>query len=129
MDAALKKKLVASFKSFPVVRVVILYGSMASGKSRANSDIDLAVAAFHPLPKEILVQIQNDLSGEYRREVDVVDLNLIHGAIFLEAMTSGKTVLVKDKILYASLIKKLIYEQTDFIPLVRRIYKRRREKM
>ncbi|HEX4922814.1 MAG TPA: nucleotidyltransferase domain-containing protein, partial [Bdellovibrionales bacterium] len=53
---------------------VILFGSLAQGKARATSDIDLAIKGAAPLAKSVWAQIESDFEeSDLRREVDVVD--------------------------------------------------------
>ena len=54
---------------------VYLFGSRASGRARATSDIDVAIDAAAPLPRGVLVALRDALEEStipYR--VDVVDL-------------------------------------------------------
>src|SRR3990167_4676309 len=62
--------------------LVVLFGSQATGKTHARSDIDIGVAKYHPswdsgntLP---LIPVEDTLSEIFRRDdVEVVDLYTI----------------------------------------------------
>ena len=49
MDKALGDRLRKVFAGFPEVEAVYLFGSMAEGRARAGSDIDLGLVVSKPL--------------------------------------------------------------------------------
>lgn len=53
-------------------REVYLFGSMAEGRGREDSDVDLAVSG---LPPEIFYATMARLSNLFERDVDLVDLD------------------------------------------------------
>jgi len=53
-------------------REVYVFGSLAAGKARENSDVDLAVAG---LPPESFFTTMARLEDLFNREVDLVDLD------------------------------------------------------
>lgn len=42
--------ILAAIDTQPGIRLAILFGSLAAGRERVDSDLDLAVDAGHPLP-------------------------------------------------------------------------------
>jgi predicted nucleotidyltransferase len=108
------------------LQLAYLFGSAATDTMRPDSDIDVAVAAGEPLdaPRMMaLIARLGDLTG---RDVDLVDLNQAHGTILKEAM-QGKELFCRDYPLKEKLMKRLVYEQEDFMPLRRRLLARRRQ--
>src|ERR1035438_7236068 len=110
------------------ILVATVFGSFAHDHMTATSDLDLAVAAERPLSLEQLVELRATLSEATGREVDVVDLQRVTGTILQQALCAGKMLLVKDKRVYAELLKKLWYDEADMMPLYRMILKHRRDK-
>ena len=54
--------------------LVVLFGSLATGKGRADSDADVAVRAATHLSLDLHLDIAARLSEVFRRVVDVVDI-------------------------------------------------------
>jgi predicted nucleotidyltransferase len=67
----LTARLRAFFAGRPEVRLAILFGSRARAQERADSDVDVAVAAS-PLDR---LGLMRDLAAAMGRPVDVVDLD------------------------------------------------------
>jgi len=126
--AGIEAGIAKALAGFPALKVALLFGSAAAGRMTSASDVDVAVAADRPLPINDRFSVQAALSRELKREVDVVDLHKVSGVILAEAMTKGKAVL-KDRDVYAALIRKMWYNQADMMPLVRMILERRRRRM
>ncbi|HKV10967.1 MAG TPA: nucleotidyltransferase domain-containing protein [Thermoanaerobaculia bacterium] len=70
IDELLKKG--ASLLRAAGAREVYLFGSMAEGREREDSDVDLAVSG---LPPEIFYATMARLSNLFERDVDLVDLD------------------------------------------------------
>jgi len=107
----------------------ILFGSSAAarGRVRADSDLDIAVAARHPLPaaaKKALIEQLAALSG---RPVDLIDLQTAGGPIVREALSKGRLLFCRDRALYAGLIKRMLFDEADFAPYRERILAERRK--
>ena len=61
------------------------------------------------------------------RPVDVVDLCSADGLILSQVLTTGKIILCADRMLYAMLIKKMLFTNADMMPYHRRILAERRK--
>jgi len=126
-DAAVMSKLQEIFKSFYEIKLAILFGSFASGKQNKESDIDIGVAAKHPITSDNKMEIIKTISLEFGRSVDVVDLQLKHEPILSQIITKGKVIYCDDRKLYAEFIKTVVYDAADFLPLRSRILEERRK--
>jgi predicted nucleotidyltransferase len=69
----------------PEVRLGILFGSVAEGKARADSDVDLAVSG----PSSIVLALARELSIELGCEVDVVRLETAPIPLLDELLRAG----------------------------------------
>lgn len=70
LDEQLVKNLGSALSSFTELSLALLFGSQATGRADAKSDVDLAVVA----PESILPAISAKVSDAVGREVDVVSL-------------------------------------------------------
>lgn len=112
--------------SYPEIRVAFLFGSLAKGTAGFTSDLDLGVAAPHPLSSERRYEIMGALAIAVKRPVDLIDLR-IAGATILKTALAGNRVLVADTLLFASLIIRSIMLAEDFEPARRTILEQRRK--
>jgi predicted nucleotidyltransferase len=117
-----------ALKAFPAIRLCLVFGSMALGKSTSASDLDIAVAAEQPLAPETRLEVIEAVSGAVRHEVDLVDLMADTGPILKQALSQGTIVQNKDKLLYARLITRMLFTEADMMPYYHRILRERRER-
>lgn len=80
--------------SFPERRLLgaWLYGSHASGRSRADSDVDIAVLCDTPLDPVALFDAGCRLAARLGADVDLVDLRRAGGLLRVEATHRGRAV-------------------------------------
>jgi len=108
------------------IRLAILFGSLAKGTARCESDLDLAVGADHPLDADETMELISDLAEALGRPVDLIDLSTVGEPLLGQIIAGGRRV-VGSNTLYAGLLLKHLYNQEDFVPYQRRILKERRE--
>ncbi len=82
-----------------------------------------------PVSLELLVDIGIKISDICGREADLVDLQNVSGVILQEIICNGKVILKKYTELYAGLIRKMWYNQSDVMPNVRMIWKIRNNRI
>jgi predicted nucleotidyltransferase len=81
------------------LRLIVLFGSVARGKTNAESDVDLAVLAMRLLTFEERLEVWSALSPLFSVDVDLAVLNHADSLLGFEVACSGK-VLFENK-LYA----------------------------
>jgi len=108
------------------VRLAILFGSLASGTARAESDLDVAVDTGHPLDAAEKMQLIGDLAAATGRPIDLVDLQSVGEPLLGQILRYGKRLIGND-IFYGDLIRKHLFEQADFMPYRNRILADRRK--
>jgi predicted nucleotidyltransferase len=126
VSAALKEILAG----YPEIRLGILYGSVATGTARPDSDVDVAVAKHHrhPLDDETLIDISLSCSRSLGREVHVRDLSRAQGVFLKEVLTKGTVVYQTDTVTRAELIIRMLDFVEDMLPTVRMIRRKNRER-
>lgn len=121
MDAQLREV----FADFPQIALVVLFGSVALGRQRADSDLDIAVVADHSLTGEEKTAIINALADSIGRPVDLVDLGAAPEPLLGQVLRHGRRILGSDT-LYGDLISRHVFEQADFMPYRTRLLAERR---
>lgn len=110
------------------LRLAFVYGSAARGNMTPKSDLDLAVAFGFSLSPDQRIDLSQKIGKILGLEVDLVDLREAHGVILEQILSTGRMVFKNDRLLHASLIKRMWLEKSDFYPLRERILARRRKK-
>lgn len=121
VDAQIKEAL----KSFTQLRLVLLFGSVASGNATAESDLDIAVSANCPLSAEERISLINALANVSGRPVDLIDLRVAGEPLMGQILRHGRRILGSDTI-YAELVSRHLIDQADFMPYRTRLLAERR---
>ena len=121
IDAQLKKV----FAHFPKIALVVLFGSVASGRQRADSDLDIAVAAKQTLTAHEKIALIGALAEHTGRSIDLVDLSVVSEPLLGQVLRHGRRILGGDT-LYGELISRHLIEQADFMPYRTRLLAERR---
>jgi predicted nucleotidyltransferase len=112
---------------YPAVKLAILFGSLAAGRATSDSDLDLGVAADNPLDMELKTVLIEELAQCLGRPVDLVDLQTASGVILQQVLTKGTLIYCTDRILYATIIRNMLFNQSDMMPYYDRILAERRK--
>ena len=107
----------------------ILYGSGAHGRLRADSDIDLAIAADTVLDTETLTRHYVKANTLLRRNIDLRDLRRARGLYLKEVLTKGKILLNNDPPFLGNKAIEMMDYQTDLAPQVNAIRQKQLERM
>jgi len=121
-----KAEIINTLKNITGLELAILFGSFASGKVHAGSDIDLAIALEKPIESQRLAGLAGQLSLELKREIDLHDLHTSEGLIFKKIMTTGKLIINNNPAMYDTLFLKCMHYISDFLPYQMRIFDTRR---
>ena len=120
----IEKQLAQLLARYPQIRLAMLFGSLATGRARPDSDIDLGVLADEPIPAALKLKLIEAIGVEFGRPVDIVDLydapEPVLGQVF-----KGKR-LLGDNPTYARLLTRHLVNTADFAPLQQRILACRR---
>ena len=77
-------------------QVVYLHGSLATGRARPDSDMDLAILGPGPLDPYALFLAAGRLSTRLGRDVDLLDLSTASAVMRARVVTSGTRLWVGD---------------------------------
>jgi predicted nucleotidyltransferase len=110
---------------FPTLVLALVFGSVAQGRERADSDLDIAVAARQPLTPVERMNIIAALAEQTGRPVDLIDLNGVAEPLLGQIVRHGRRLLGSDGA-YGNLISKHLFEQADFMPYRNRVLTERR---
>ncbi len=114
------------FGQYPFIRLVMLFGSLAKGSARPESDIDLAVVSDQPFGIDEKMALISDLAQKFGRPVDLVDLSTAGEPLLGQILASGIMIL-GDHSRYAHLLTRHLFNQADFMPYRSRILRERRQ--
>ena len=110
---------------FPSVELALLFGSVAAGRQRPDSDLDIAVAAEHRLTADEKMDIIASLAEATGRPIDLVDLRQAGEPLLGQVLTHGWRLMGSD-IAYAPWITRHVLNQADFVPYRDRVLAERR---
>lgn len=111
--------------NFPFIGLAVLFGSVAAGRARADSDLDVAVSAGRPLTAPEMLQMTQALAEKTGRPVDLIDLASVSAPLLGQIVQHGKR--VQGSVAeFGQLINRHLVEQADFMPLRNRVLAQRR---
>jgi predicted nucleotidyltransferase len=125
VQPSMDDKLRQVLAGFPNLELGLLFGSMAKGRERADSDLDIAVAAkkvLTPTEKAALIDALAETTG---RPVDLVDLKAVAEPLLGQIVRHGRRLLGSDAA-HGQLISRHLFEQADFMPYRNRVLAERR---
>ena len=124
-DKNLTRTILTVLNTLPGIRLAILFGSLAAGRERPDSDLDLAVDSGHRLTAGEKLALMDKLAECTGRPVDLVDLHAVGEPLLGQILRHGNR-LLGSKTCYADLIRRHLFDQTDYLPYRNRILAERR---
>jgi len=104
----------------PRIAYAIVFGSAASGKTHAHSDVDVALEPLAPLTRHEVGDLIGRLEQACGRPVDLVLLDGAAPAIAYRVFRDGRPLFVTDRAAFVRRKQRAIMEYLDFEPLERR---------
>jgi predicted nucleotidyltransferase len=124
-DPNIEQAILSVLGGQPAVSLAIVFGSLASGTGRLESDLDLAVDAGRRLSADEKMALISKLAVQTGRTIDLVDINAVGEPLLGQILRYGKRILGSDT-RYANLIRRHLFDQADFLPYRNRILAERR---
>jgi predicted nucleotidyltransferase len=110
----------------PHLRLGLVFGSVAKGTARADSDIDVAVLADRPLTASDKIHLIETLAQATGRAVDLIDLATAGHPVLGQVLAHG-TRLLGSASVHADVATRAVIDAADFLPYVERLLKHRRQ--
>ena len=123
--ADIDKQLQEVLTGFPDLVLALVFGSVAKGCQRIDSDLDIAVAAKQALTVDEKMAIIAALAEQTGRPIDLIDLKVVAGPLLGQIVRHGRRLLGSDAE-YGSLLSRHVFEQADFMPYRNRVLAERR---
>jgi predicted nucleotidyltransferase len=114
-----------AFSGLASVRLVLVFGSVARGTARSDSDIDVAVLANHTLSASEKMSLIEAIAQATGRPVDLVDLTTA-GQPLVGQILRDSYRLIGSADTQADLATRAVLDAQDFLPYVQRMLKQRR---
>ena len=108
------------------LELAVVFGSVAQGNARADSDLDIAVRYAAPLNADEKLTLIRALGATSGRPVDLIDLRTAGPIVARQALTSGKRLFGTDTD-FASQLSRTLIDYADFAPLIERTLQERRD--
>ena len=118
-------QLRAVLSAFPQIELAVLFGSVARGRERPESDVDVAVAVRHALSAAEKIAIVEAMAERTGRPIDLVDLRTVAEPLLGQILRHGRRLLGSNSA-YGELISRHLFEQADFMPYRARVLAERR---
>lgn len=113
-------QLVDVLARFPSVVLAVLFGSSALGRQRADSDLDIAVAAHQALSAAEKMALIEALAERTGRPVDLIDLKVVAEPLLAQIVRHGRRLLGSDSA-YGRLISRHLFEAAGIMPYHSRV--------
>ena len=119
------EQVTAVLANHPDIQLAIVFGSVARGSARHDSDVDVAIQGSKPMDAEKKLQLIGELAAATGRPVDLVDLHTAGEPLLGQILKHGRMIRgnATDK---ARLMQRHVYAMEDFMPYVERTLAERR---
>ncbi|MEW5965684.1 MAG: nucleotidyltransferase domain-containing protein [Pseudomonadota bacterium] len=108
------------------VRLAILFGSRATGRATAQSDLDLAVMLSAPMDAPQKIALIERVAASTGLPVDLIDLKRVGEPLLGQILKHGVR-LMGSNADYAALMSRHVFDAADFLPYRNRILAERRQ--
>jgi uncharacterized protein len=105
--------VIALLERSPAVKLAYVFGSVAAGRARPDSDLDLALHASPALTLDDELELRGALDEAAGRRVDLVLLEGAPPLLAREAIAHGRVVLCRDPALRAELEARIVARYLD----------------
>lgn len=108
------------------IRLALVFGSVARGSARADSDIDIAIWTHLPLTADTKIRMIEAIAHSTGRAVDLVDLSCTGYPLLGEILRDGVRI-IGDASTQADLATRAVLDRADFFPYVQQLLQTRRQ--
>lgn len=115
-----------ALSAHPEIELAIVFGSVARGDARPDSDLDIAVQAKRPLDAGQKMRLVADLAVATGRPIDLIDLHVTGEPLLGQILKHGRRVR-GDSSRVADVMRRHVFDTEDFVPYVERMLAERRK--
>ncbi len=118
-------QLTQALANQPDIEVLVVFGSVAAGTARLDSDIDVAIQLPVPLGVDEKMRLIEAITLGTGRPVDLVDLHTVGEPLLGEILVHGQWLRGSTYQRYL-LMQRHVYAMEDFMPQVEQMLQQRR---
>lgn len=122
MSRPLSDSLRQALSVFPEIRLAVLFGSIARGRSTARSDVDVGLL-LDEHPTVTLWEIEGALGEAVHRTVDLVDLHRAPPLLRFEIARHGRPLLERQEGEWKRFQVRALLDWWDWAPTARRLHR------
>jgi predicted nucleotidyltransferase len=126
-DPKTQQRLTDLLASDADIELAILFGSVATGRPRSNSDVDVALLTRGPLDADRKRALTASIAAVTGRPVDLVDLKAAGVELVGIVLRTGRRLLCREPRLWADLVARNLVDAADFLPYRERLLTERRQ--
>lgn len=119
-----QQNILAALEKHPEINTAYVFGSVAKGTAKPDSDLDIAVQSEKVLTTKQHISLVEDLALATGRPIDLIDLKKAGEPLLGEILQGMR--LVGSDANHAELIKRHLFDSADFLPYVERMLAERR---
>lgn len=124
LPAVLQTALIDACHAAGEPRLAFVFGSVARGTARPDSDLDIALDLGRPLTADDKLALIDALGAASGRPVDLIDLRRAGVPLMGEILRGGRR-LLGDAAAHGALLARHLADVEDFMPAYRRLIDRR----
>mgnify|MGYP004600794441 FL=1 len=79
---------------------IILFGSYARNRERIDSDIDIAIKPKCDIPKETLIEIQEEIEEKIDTDIHLINLDVIEDDFRYDILITGQELYVENEMCF-----------------------------
>lgn len=79
---------------------IVLFGSYARNRERIDSDIDVAIKPKCDIPKETLIEIQEEIEEKIDTDIHLINLDVIEDDFRYDILITGKELYVANEMYF-----------------------------
>jgi predicted nucleotidyltransferase len=111
----------AVLSAYSSIRLAVVFGSIARGRSRGDSDIDIGVLLDADSP-DIAQALEVDLARALQRTVDLIVLNTAPPLSRFEVARDGEVLLARERDDWTDFKTRAMIDWWDWAPTARRMH-------
>lgn len=124
-ERSIDEVLRAALAAEPRLRLAVLFGSAATGRTHGQSDVDIAILPLDPaLSLHDELALQSRLAAACGRDVDLVRLDQADVVVRREVARDGRPLFESDPGAFARFAAEATLEYLDFEPVLKEAQRR-----